>query len=83
MLSDYRSFNLVPLPSGCNSIGSRWVFDIKYDEEGNISRYRARLVAQGFSQKPGVDYLPLETFAPVDSIESVRGIAAIAAIKDW
>jgi hypothetical protein len=43
--------------------------------------YRARIVAQGFSQRPGIDYL--ETFAPVAKIESVRILLAIAAILDW
>ncbi|SJL04873.1 uncharacterized protein ARMOST_08244 [Armillaria ostoyae] len=68
------------LPAGRDTIGCKWVFLKKYDEDGNISRYKARLVAQGYSQIPGVDYN--ETFAPVVRLESVHAALGIAAIKD-
>lgn len=52
----------------------------KYDENGNVSHYKTRLVAQGYSQIPGVDFY--ETFAPVVRLESVRTALGIAAIKN-
>lgn len=53
-------------------IGCRWVFDKKFDINGNVERYKARLVAQGFSQVPGIDFF--ETFSPVVRLESIRAL---------
>jgi Reverse transcriptase (RNA-dependent DNA polymerase) len=50
-------------PPGANIIGSKWVFKVKKDTASNVVRYKARLVAQGFSQIGGVDYN--NTYAPV------------------
>ena len=57
------TWDLVEAPKGANVVGSKWVFRVKKDAMGKIIRYKARLVAQGFSQVPGVDYF--DTFAPV------------------
>ena len=83
MLRTHKTFELVPLPLGHKAIGSKWVMNLKFDEFGEVSSHRARVVAQGYSQQPGVDYLPMEIFAPVDQTASVRGIASYAAIKDY
>ncbi|CUA69513.1 Retrovirus-related Pol polyprotein from transposon TNT 1-94 [Rhizoctonia solani] len=53
------------LPKGRKAMGCKWVLTLKRDENGNPVRYKARLVAQGFSQQPGVDYG--KTFAPVNN----------------
>ena len=73
-------WNLEELPAGRKAIGSKWVFKTKYDADGNRERYKARLVAQGFNQKYGIDYD--ETFCPVVRFESVRTIIALAAQKN-
>lgn len=57
------------------------MYKIKHDSNGDVTLYRARLVAQGFTQHPGEDFF--ETFAPVAKIESIRMLLAIAAILDW
>ena len=62
-LIDHDTWDLVPLPHGKKLIGSRMVFRVKYDEHGQIERYKARLVAQGYSQEYGKDYI--EVFSPV------------------
>ena len=57
-------------------ITSKHVFSLKEDAQGNIERYKVRIVARGFTQQEGVDYQ--DTFAPVASLESIRIILALA-----
>ena len=63
------------------AVKTRYVYDIKRDSEGNVKRYKARLVAQGFNQVPGRDFD--ETWAPVPSSATTRALFAVAAAKDW
>ena len=51
-LNEMGTWEEAELPVGRKAVGCRWVFR---DEEGKFIKYKARLVAQGFSQKPGVD----------------------------
>jgi len=67
-------------PAGANIVGSKWVFKAKKDASGNVVCYKARLVAQGFSQVPGVDYF--DTYAPVAKLPSIRTVLAIANRHD-
>lgn len=69
-------WNLVELPEGRKPVGSKWVFKTKTNADGKIERYKARLVAQVFSQKFGSDYD--ETFCPVVRLESVRTLIAMS-----
>ena len=57
-------------------ISAKWVYTWKSDENGKVVKAKARLVARGFSQRPGVDYH--ETFAPTPSTPCIRLMAAIA-----
>jgi hypothetical protein len=75
-LKDNEVWELVELPEGRKAVGSKWVYKVKTDADGSIERYKARLVAQGFSQKYGTDYD--ETFCPVVRLESFRTIVALA-----
>ena len=69
-------WDLVELPKDRKAIGSKWVFKLKTGADGLVERHKARLVAQGFSQKFGADYD--ETFCPVVRFESVRTVIALA-----
>ena len=71
------------LPEERKTVGCRWVFLRKRDENGEITKYKARLVAQGFSQKPGTDYSDNGTFAPVMRFETLRTMLAHTAINNW
>ena len=70
------TWTLEKLPEGREAIGNKWIFKVKHNADGSIDRYKARLVAQGFSQKPGIDYY--ETFSLVARLTSIRTILAIA-----
>jgi len=63
------------------AVKTRFVFDIKHDAEGKKTRYKARLVAQGFNQVPGRDFD--ETWAPVPNAATSRALFAVAAAKGW
>ena len=69
-------WDLVELPGDRKAVGSKWVFKLKVDADGLVERHKARLVAQGFSQKFGLDYD--ETFCPVVRHESIRTVIALA-----
>jgi hypothetical protein len=79
-LQENEVWDLVELPRGRKPVGSKWVFKVKTDEDGNIERYKARLVAQGFTQKFGADYD--ETFCPVVRLESIRTLIALSVQHD-
>ena len=79
-LIDNGTFELVQLPPGCRAIGSRWVFKVKKNADGTIERRRGRVVAQGYSQRPGFDFT--ETFAPTPKWAALRAILALAALED-
>ncbi|GJV99464.1 retrovirus-related pol polyprotein from transposon TNT 1-94 [Tanacetum coccineum] len=74
-------WELVPLPICQSVIGTKWVFRNKLDENGIVSRNKARLVAQGYNQQEGIDYD--ETYAPVARLESIRILLAIACANDF
>jgi hypothetical protein len=57
-----KTWTLVPCSAGRKLVDFKWVFNLKRDANGQIIRYKARLVARGFTQEKGVD--DHETFAP-------------------
>lgn len=73
-LSKNQVWELVNSPTNANLMGNRWVYKAKKDAEGNIVRYKARLVVKGVQ---GIDYT--ETFSPVIRYNSIKLILAIAA----
>lgn len=78
-LAKNGTWNLCELPSGRTAIGSKWVYKAKTDAAGEICRYKARLVAQGFSQKYGIDYD--QVFAPVVRQTTFRILLSIASVE--
>jgi len=68
-------------PAGKNVVGSKWVFKLKRKADGSIDKYKARLVAQGFTQIHGIDYF--STYSPVAKLASFHAILALAAHHNW
>ena len=62
-------------------VSSKWIFKTKNLADGNIEMFKARFVAQGFSQKEGIDYE--ETFSPVAIYTSIKTILALASEMKW
>jgi Reverse transcriptase (RNA-dependent DNA polymerase) len=74
-------YSLVELPQGATSIPSMWVFAYKLRSDGQIERYKSRLVAKGYAQRPGVDYN--EVWAPTGCLPVLRCLFAYAAAYDY
>ena len=68
---------LTTLPEGVNSIGVKWIFKTKLNENGEIDKCKARLMAKGYAQQYGIDYT--EVYAPVARLDTIRLIIALAA----
>ena len=69
-----NTWNLVDLLEDKNCIGVKWIYKTKLNLDGDVEKYKERLVAQGFSQQPGIDYN--ETFAPVARLDTLRMVLA-------
>ena len=75
-----KVWDLVELPNGSRDIGCKWVYKTKRDSLGNIERYKARLMAKGFTQREEIYYI--ETFSPVSKKDSLYVIMALVAHFD-
>lgn len=76
LLLEYNTCDLVDRPTDIKVISSKWVFHIKRFQNGEIDKYKARLVARGCEQKFGVDYV--EVYAPVAQIQTIRTPLALS-----
>ncbi|KAJ9565668.1 hypothetical protein OSB04_001634 [Centaurea solstitialis] len=94
ILSNY-TWDLVPKPSDANIVGNRWLFRHKFDSNGRLEHYKARLVAQGFSQQPGLDFDDTSTkihichaddhsiIIPVVKPATIRTVLSISISRNW
>ncbi|XP_029729121.2 uncharacterized protein LOC115266725 [Aedes albopictus] len=76
-LQENGTWQLTDIPTGRKAVGCKWIFKRKLDEDRNVVRYKARLVAQGFTQKFGTDYD--EVFAPVVCQVTFRVLLTVAS----
>jgi len=73
-----NTWTLIPLPGGTKTVSCKWVFKINQGANGEVERYKARLVARGFTQPTKW----ITTIVPVAKFTSIRCILALAALED-
>ncbi|ETW79525.1 hypothetical protein HETIRDRAFT_452675 [Heterobasidion irregulare TC 32-1] len=76
-----KTWTLIDRPPNTNVVGSKWVFKLKQGASSKIVKYKVCLVAQGFTQVPGLDYG--DTFALVTKLMNIQILLALAARFDW
>ncbi|KAK8677304.1 hypothetical protein V6N13_142851 [Hibiscus sabdariffa] len=76
-----NTWEIVSLPLRKQAIGRKWVYKTKLNSDGSLERYKARLIAKGYTQQPGIDYL--NTFSPVAKITTIRTLLTVAAANKW
>ncbi|KAF3671409.1 putative ras-related protein RABA4d-like [Capsicum annuum] len=76
-----NTWSIVDLPYDKHPIGCKWVYKVKYLASGAVERYKACLVAKGFSQQEGLDYSKI--FSPVAKMVTVWSVLDIAAAHHW
>lgn len=72
-------WTLVPRPEGRQPITGKWHFALKLDSQGHVTKYKARFVARGFTQSPGLDYH--ETYSPTVKLSTLRTVLACGIQK--
>ncbi|GJV25168.1 ribonuclease H-like domain-containing protein [Tanacetum coccineum] len=80
-LIDNNTWVLVPRPPNVNIVRSMWLYKHKYNADGSLNRYKARLVANGRSQQQGIDCD--ETFSPVVKPATIRTVLSLAVSRQW
>jgi hypothetical protein len=73
-------FELTEPPESRKPVGGRWIYSIKRNEQGVVSKFKARWVAKGYSRREGIDFT--ETYAPVSKMATLRTLLTIAADED-
>jgi hypothetical protein len=76
-----QTWDLTDLPPGKKPIGCKWVYKVKYKADGTLDKYKAQLVAKGFSQREGIDYE--ETFSPTTKMSTIQLVLAMVTQFGW
>ncbi|KAG8487132.1 hypothetical protein CXB51_020669 [Gossypium anomalum] len=79
MIHKNDTWELVERPDDKKVIGVQWVFRAKYNADGSLNKYKARLVVKSYSQQYGIDFM--ETFVQVARLDTIKLLFALAAQK--
>nr|CAN60617.1 hypothetical protein VITISV_003256 [Vitis vinifera] len=80
-LMKHGTWDLVPIPLSCNLVGCKWVFRVKRKPNGSVDRFKARLVATGYNQRPNLYYK--ETSSPEVKPATIRTVLSIVVVNGW
>lgn len=80
-LEENQTRDKVSIPVDKIIVDCKWVFQIKLNSDGSVQRYKAHLVAKGFTQVEAFDYF--ETFASVVKMTTIHCLLSVAAAKGW
>jgi hypothetical protein len=81
MIEKNETWILVDRPIHKKVIGMKWIFKTKLNANGNINKYKARLVVKWYSREPGIDFI--DTFAPMSRLNTIKLLLALAAQSGW
>ncbi|KAE8733140.1 hypothetical protein F3Y22_tig00001478pilonHSYRG00086 [Hibiscus syriacus] len=72
---------VVPLPPGKVPIGCKWMYKVKFRSNGEVECYKTHLVAKGYNQREGVDFV--ETFLSIAKLVTVRTVLVLTSLQHW
>ncbi|KAH9051522.1 hypothetical protein Ae201684P_007525 [Aphanomyces euteiches] len=81
LLIENGTWTLTDLPPGREALKCKWLWRMKFDADGKLTKYKARLVLKGYMQQYGIDYL--EIFAPVLRMNALRLLLCLVAHHAW
>jgi len=76
-----NTWKIMDLPPRKMPIGCRWVYKTKRNVDGHIEHYKEWVVAKGYTQHEGIDYL--DTYSPMARLTTVQIVLIVATIKNW
>ena len=80
-LEDNKTWELVTLTKSKKVVGCKWVYNIKYNADGSVERFKDRLVDKRYNQKKGFDHQ--ETFSLVVKMATMRSVVSVATANRW
>ena len=80
-LESNQTWSFTSLPPHKRAIGCKWVYRVKYKADGTMERYKARLMAKGFTQQEGLDFIDI--FSPVAKMTTIKTLLAISVVRGW
>ena len=72
-----QKWELIDVRKDKDVFSIKWIYKTKQEADGNVQKHKARMVARGFTQQPGIDFN--ETFSPLARMDTIRTVLAIAA----